>query len=302
MLKTNYFYLPCHGIQNLHESLSYKERSDVLILAFGVEGNLVFLSRVETLINYFVHTIGEKFLIELINHILLYGDKFYQNQIPKGQKYWKELNLVFDVYRMEIRSYPNNRLRVYSYRDKIQNLSLSKNLQNENFEMNFMIDFKKMKKQTRPFPFEKSYYLYDINKINKGIITDKKEEYRLYLEQNILFPKYDTMYENTPIDLYEIHNKKYIPIMDIPLYPKILKLKDVCEIIKVLTPPKSRNILFLSACKGYHKNMMEITGAYQVLQSEKSLMDAFRNMKLRDAIKRKKELNDQEKKNLKKIK
>jgi len=288
MTTNNLFYLTCHGIQNIHESLSYKERSNVTILAFGVEGHLVYVSRVETMINFFIHTIGQSFLMELINHIILHGKDFYKSFLPKGQKYWKELNLIFEVYALGLKSHPYNQLRVYSYRDKIQNLSLAKNIKDETVKLNFIIDFKDIKVPVRPFPFEKSDYLYDINKINTGEMIPSNEEYHLYNDKNIIYPNYYTIYENTPIDLYEFINKKYVPIMDMPVYPHKRNLKEICEIIKILTPPQSKNFLFLSACKGYHKNMMEISDAYQILNSQSSFITLFKDLKLRDTTKRKK--------------
>jgi hypothetical protein len=121
------FLLLCHGIQmikGLRSSLTHEERKNIVVLSIGRENTQV---RVTDSILFLVYNVYRHpdFLKNLCEHVRTKGTSV-QNARPDSA-----IGVFLDLYHKDLQKNPDQMLRLYSEKDRIQNLCLKSNFVNE---------------------------------------------------------------------------------------------------------------------------------------------------------------------------
>jgi hypothetical protein len=250
----------CHGILKSGETLDYKERNGIEIIAIGDENETTMATPTILLSIYLIYIHGEKFISRLYDVLQFYGSQYYQGYKSDGSTIGNDLQYLFTVNKDDLLRYPQNVFKLYSRNEKILNLHLGNNILNETLVM------------------EGIYSQYTCSSIDQIVSTDLNH---IEVQESINNRNETEVKVALPFGVYSINGPKTMRFIE-RYSTQLVELKDVLNYIHT-TKPVGKKMLFMISCKNYDKNiMMDIQTKLHPLQKtiQKGFLHLFQGLKI----------------------
>jgi len=231
----------CHGtqkIKGLRSSLTHEERKKIVVLSIGRENTCV---RITDSILFLVYNVYRHpdFLKNLCHHLMTRGTD------PRDARPDSAIGVFLTLYHQDLRSNPDQTIRLYTEKDRIQNLCLQSNFVNERIMARVSVDLAGNER----FVAKNSRRSADREQIPRGIHLATTREVSppyAYFDQ-----RSRDLFVDVGLGLYRCDRPGEMSSVLTMTPTRPVSLETVCARIHNDSRDTTTNHLLLIACRGY---------------------------------------------------